>query len=75
MLEKTFESFTNNVLCRRDTNQHTAKGIWKELKNHIPENKRREFETEWNHYLLGELNTDEFGSYIKELKEHLGHDY
>ena len=74
-MNKIYESFTNNVMCRNESTQHKAKSLWKELKNHLPEDKRREFETEWSHYMMGELNNDEFGVYIKELKQFLGHGY
>ena len=63
-----FSEFVNNVFCRRETNQHKAKKLWKELKEIIPTNAASSFETEWNHYMMGEFGSDKFGLDIEILK-------
>ena len=63
-----FSAFANNVFCRRQINQHKAKKLWKELKEIIPNNVASSFETEWNHYMMGEFDPNKFGLDIEILK-------
>jgi len=67
-MESKFINFTNNVFCRRESNQHKARLIWEEIKYNAPEDKRRLFETEWNHYIRGEFDGKFFGQDINKLK-------
>jgi len=70
MNKDKFIDFTNNVFCRRDSNQHKARLTWEEIKYDVPEDKRQLFETEWNHYLMGEFKPDMFGVDINILKQY-----
>lgn len=63
-----FLEFTNNVFCRREHNQRKAKKLWEEIKYNVPEDERRLFETEWDHYCMGEFDGKFFGKDIDKLK-------
>ena len=68
-IDKLFFEFKNNVHCRYDSNQHKATVIWEKLKLYFPQKVQTEFEIEWNHYLLNQI--DDFGEQIKALEEFL----
>ncbi len=69
-MKDKFSEFTNNVFCRRASNQHKAKLLWKEIKYRVPADERRLFETEWNHYTMGEFEPDMFEMDINKIKEY-----
>jgi mRNA degradation ribonuclease J1/J2 len=68
VMQSKFNEFVNNVYCRRESNQHKALKLWKEIKEQIPNDISRLFETEWNHYCMGEFEPDKFGMDIETLK-------
>lgn len=55
-----FELFIDNILCRRETNQHKAKKYWHTIKDKIPDDLKSDFEVEWIHYLQGSLGIGAF---------------
>ncbi len=67
--DKLFLEFTNEVFCRRDSNQLKADKLWKEIKNLFPERTSKDFEIDWGHYLLNQLSYEQFGMVIIELKK------
>ena len=69
-LKLLFNDFINNVFCRRDSNQHKAKLIWDQIKHHVPEKQRSGFETEWNHYTMGEFTPQQFTCDIESIKQY-----
>ena len=68
MRNNQFEEFRNNVFCRNESNQHKAKKLWKEISSIIGASDKVLFQTEWNHYMMGdmELDVDGFSSYFVE---------
>ncbi len=68
VMQSKFNDFVNNVYCRRESNQHKAQKLWNEIKVLIPNDVRSLFETEWNHYCMGEFKPDRLGMYIETLK-------
>lgn len=68
VMQSKFNDFVNNVYCRRNSNQHKAQKLWNEIKVLIPYDVRSLFETEWNHYCMGEFEPDKFGMDIEMLK-------
>lgn len=68
VMQSKFNEFVNNVYCRRESNQHKAQKLWGEIKELIPNDVSRLFETEWNHYCMGEFEPDKFGMDIETLK-------
>lgn len=68
VMQSKFNEFVNNVYCRRESNQHKAQKLWKEIKELIPNDVRVLFEIEWNHYCMGEFEPDKFGMDIETLK-------
>ena len=68
VMQSKFNDFVNNVYCRRDSNQHKAKKLWNEIEMLIPDDVRSLFETEWNHYCMGEFEPDKFRIDIETLK-------
>jgi len=69
-MEEIFIEFTNNVFCRRESNQHKAKILWERIKHEVPVAERKLFETEWNHYVMGEFEPNMFGVDINNLKKY-----
>jgi len=69
-MQNKFNDFVNNVYCRRELNQHKAHKIWDEIKEIIPNNIRQLFEIEWNHYCMGEFESDKFGIDIEMIKSY-----
>ena len=67
-MNSTFEEFRNNVFCRREQNQHKATQLWKEISAIIDKSDKKLFETEWNHYMMGdcELDVDGFSNYFNK---------
>lgn len=60
----TFTEFRNNVFCRRETNQHKAKKLWKQVSSIMNNSDKILFQTEWSHYMMGELEPDCFSLYF-----------
>ncbi len=67
--DKLFLEFTNEVFCRRDSNQLKADKLWKEIKVLFPEKTSKDFEIDWGHYLLNQFNYEQFGISIVDLKK------
>ena len=65
-MKEKFEEFRNNVFSRRDSNQHRAKVLWKEINAIMDKNIKTLFEIEWGHYMIGELDADDFSFYFNE---------
>jgi len=65
-----FNNFRNNVMCRREHNQHKAKILWEIVEKHIPENEVISFKSDWNHYLIGHDSPDCFAISIFHLKKY-----
>jgi hypothetical protein len=63
-MNSTFEEFRNNVFCRRDSNQHKARQLWKEINSIIDFKDRTLFQIEWSHFIMGELDADGFSLYF-----------
>ena len=63
-MNSTFEEFRNNVFCRRDSNQHKARQLWKEINSIIAFKDRTLFQIEWSHFMMGELDADGFSLYF-----------
>ncbi len=67
-----FEDFRNNVFCRRDDNQHKARILWEDISKLISNEDKIKFQTEWSHYMMGDMELDVdgfslfFDSYIKK---------
>ena len=51
-----FKDFLHYILNRSSYSQFKAKKLYDKLKFN-----NKNFEIEWNHYLLGELTTEQFG--------------
>ena len=66
-----FDEFRNNVFSRRESNQHKAKLLWEKIKHKVPKDKCTLFETEWNHYCMGEFDSDLFGMDINKIREYI----
>ncbi len=56
-MEKYFEQFRNNVFCRRESNQIKARNLWEKINVIMSNSDKTLFNTEWNHYMMGELDT------------------
>ena len=73
MTKKILDEFINNVMCRRESNQHKAKKLWEQIKPLMSEENKNMFMTEWRgHYIFtGEHNPNDFSfwvsKYIKPL--------
>ena len=52
--------FRNDVFCRRESNQHSARKLWQEIKCKIPAKVASKFEIEWNHYCLSHIDRESF---------------
>ena len=59
-----FHEFRNNVFCRREDNQHKAKKSWNMINKCMSNNDKMLFEIEWNHFMMGELDIDDFTFYF-----------
>ena len=71
-MNSTFDEFRNNVFCRRDSNQHKARQLWKEINSIMDSSDKTLFQTEWNHYMMGDMELDVdgfslfFDKYVKK---------
>jgi hypothetical protein len=65
-MKNKFEEFRNNVFCRREYTQHKAEKLWKEISIHIDESDKSLFQTEWNHYMIGEIDYKDFSLFFDE---------
>ena len=63
-----FELFRNEIMCRRESNQHKATKLWDEINHVIPDGIRRKFQTEWCHYLNN--SNSKFALDINGLKQY-----
>lgn len=63
-MNSNFEEFRNNVFCRRDSNQHKAKQLWKEISSIMDSSDKTLFQTEWSHFMMEELDADGFSLYF-----------
>lgn len=67
-----YEEFRNNVFCRNENNQHKAKKLWNQIKTIIDDSDKALFNTEWNHYMMGDMELDVngfslyFDKYVKK---------
>ena len=57
-MNSNFEEFRNNVFCRRDSNQHKAKQLWKEISSIMDSSDK------WSHFMMEELDADGFSLYF-----------
>lgn len=73
LIEKIIFEFKNNVLCRNESNQHKANLLWNKILKHYDvnnlDNKSNKIHLidlaiEWDHYMLNELGTNEFGNIL-----------
>lgn len=60
MNKEKLEEFINNVMCKRESNQHKAHLLWVDIRNGLSEEIVSKFEIEWSHYMLGEFESSEF---------------
>ena len=67
-VDKDVKNFSHFVFYRRDKSQYKADKIWSEIKQFIDKKKSTDFETEWHHYINGELSTKEFSYYFTLIK-------
>lgn len=58
------DEFRHNVFCRRTVNQDRANKIWPLVKCIMTPSDINSFQIEWNHYLIGELDSDEFAIFF-----------
>lgn len=63
-MKNTFDEFRNNVFCRRETNQYKARKLWEEVNVIMSDNDKILFKTEWSHFIMGELDGNEFSLYF-----------
>lgn len=70
ILEHNLDAFINQVMCRRDRNQHRAWAIYNlTIKQYVDKDTDRDLNIEYSHYWhTGELTPDQFGEYLKEFK-------
>lgn len=70
ILEYNLDAFINQVMCRRDRNQHRAWAIYElTIRSYVPDELDRNLSIEYSHYWhTGELTPDQFGEYLKEFK-------
>ena len=70
ILEHNLDAFINQVMCRRDRNQHRAWAIYNlSIKQYVDKDTDRELNVEYSHYWhTAELSPDQFGEYLKEFK-------
>lgn len=65
------EEFINNVMCRRESNQHKAHLLWEsDIRYCLDEDFAQLFRSDWNHYAMqwGNLDPDDFAGHIEDLK-------
>lgn len=62
--QEAFNEFRNNVFCRRYSNQHKAKKIWKEVSSIMHISDKTLFQIEWAHFMMGEIDIDKFSLYF-----------
>lgn len=67
IVAELIDQFRNEVLCRNEGNQEKAARLWKSINPHITPDESREISTEWNHYLLNQIDTNTFGEMLKRL--------
>jgi hypothetical protein len=67
IMNENILKFKNEVLCRRDSNQHKARKIFNQL--NLTEEQRTIFQIEWGHYMLNHISRENFIKYIEELYE------
>lgn len=67
-IDKAVKNFSHFVFNRRYKSQYKADKIWNEIKPYIDDKKRRDFETEWKHYINGEFSAKEFSYYFSLIK-------
>ncbi len=61
MSQSRQDQFINNVMCRRESNQHKASKLWQEAVKHtVPDDLKQEFLIDWEHYRLGEFGPEVF---------------
>ena len=60
--------FQNNVLCRRESNQHKASTIWSQLKLFLTKEEIYYINDDWIHFMLNQVTIDQFGQTIKNIK-------
>jgi hypothetical protein len=58
------EEFRNNVFCRRKSNQIKANKLWLKVSGNLSNSDKTLFEIEWSHYMIGELEPNEFSFYF-----------
>ena len=67
-VDKDVKNFSHFVFYRRDKSQYKADKLWSEIKPYIDDKKLRDFETEWHHYINGEISAKEFSYYFSLIK-------
>jgi hypothetical protein len=68
-MKTLFEMFTNLVLCRIESRQHKAKCLWKKLAPLLSSSDRHTITVEWSHYIMGDIDTNQFGGILKAIRE------
>lgn len=69
-IEEKFKEFTNEVFCRRATNQYIASAIWKtHIVEKLPIEIKNTFQVEWAHYKNGTIDYRQFGAELKGIEK------
>lgn len=61
--------FIQNVICRRDANQHKAYIAWIYLEGFLDDNVRNGIADDWLHFEMSHLSIEEFEVELKLLKD------
>ncbi len=65
-----FQLFLDDVLCRRERNQVKARLKWQFIKQYFKEEHQSDIEIEWNHYMMGEMDPQEFARYLNKKRNY-----
>lgn len=64
----TFTLFINEVVCKRDSNQHKATKYYDILKPYISHIESIDIIDAWSEYRNGDISINVFGNVLKEIK-------
>jgi hypothetical protein len=70
-----YDLFVNEVMCRREKSQWKADEIFdRKIKPYIDPEIAKSIQVEKSHYLLNQLDPNQFGTFLREMKMELMRD-
>lgn len=65
-----FEEFRNSIMHRTMSSQYKASRIYDKIQHKIPDDVKKDFMVEWNHFFINGITFDEFENLVKSLQKY-----